>query len=74
MEIVNLLKSLVNMIVELFKFIPQLLNDLIMVISLVTDTVARLPTIFQVFPQVISSILIACFGVVIIYKVLGREG
>lgn len=73
-QIGNLLETLVQGIIALVKFIPKLLQDLIMVISLVTESAARLPAIFQIFPGVLSSILVSVLGVVVLYKIMGREG
>lgn len=70
----QLLKTLVDGVVAVIKFIPKLLHDLIMVISLVTESASRLPAIFQIFPGVLSSILISVLGVVVLYKIMGREG
>lgn len=72
--IIRMLKSLVQLIISLVKFIPVILKDFIIVIELVLNTLTSLPTLFIVFPSVLSAILMSVFGVVIIYKVLGREG
>lgn len=73
-QIVDLLKSIAELTIALVKFVPKLLNDFIMVINLVVDAVAQLPRLFIVFPSIISSLLIAVFAVVVVYKILGREG
>ena len=73
-QVINLLKTLAESIIAIIKFVPKILKDLLMVVSLVLETVTRLPLILGVFPSVVVSILIATFSVVVIYKVLGREG
>jgi len=73
-QILNVVKSIGDLVVGLVKFIPKLLTDFIMVIDLVVGAVAQLPTMFVVFPSVISALLISVFGVVVVYKILGREG
>lgn len=70
----QLLKTLVDGVIAVIKFIPKLLHDLIMVISLVTESASRLPAILSIFPGVLSSILISVLGVVVLYKIMGREG
>lgn len=73
-ELVRIFKTVAELIINLVKFIPKLLADLVMVIELVLGAVSQLPTLFIVFPSVISALLISVFGVVVIYKILGREG
>lgn len=74
LDILEVLRSLAQGIVAILKFIPKLLADLVMIVKLTAETAARLPTLFQIFPGVLSSILISILGVVVLYKVMGREG
>lgn len=74
MEIINFLKTLVDILVSLVRFIVQMVADLGNVVMLLTRTVLNLPLVLGFFPASCVGILLAIFSVVIIYKVLGREG
>lgn len=73
-QIINFFKMLIDLLVGVVKFAIQLVNDLVMVVKMLGETVLKLPLAFAWLPGAVSSLLIALFAVVVIYKVLGREG
>ena len=73
-EIVNFLNQIIDLIIGLTKFLIQLVQDLVTVIQLLLESITKLPTILQFLPSTALALVMACFSIVIIYKVLGREG
>lgn len=73
-EIINFFKTLIDILVAVIRFVVQLVADLGNVVQLLTQTVANLPMVLGFFPASCIGLLLAIFSVVIIYKVLGREG
>ena len=70
----DLLQNILDLLVSFFSAIGDLLFDLFDVIRKVNIAVRYLPNLFSWLPDAVTPILIATFGVVIVYKVLGREG
>ena len=70
----DLLSNILDLLVSFFTAIGDLLFDLFEVISKVNIAVRFLPNLFSWLPDSVSAILLTTFGVVVVYKVLGREG
>ena len=72
------MEDLFNTLVEGFNTIISMLgsflNDLVYVGELTAKFVARIPSYLAWLPEQIVSVLIVAFGVVVVYKILGREG
>lgn len=71
---VNLLQNVLDVLLALVQFIVKLVGDLVMVITLLGQSILRLPLVLGFLPSVCVSIVMATFSIVIIYKVIGREG
>lgn len=72
------IKDAVNDIVDfislIFDFIKGLIEDIVNLTTTVSDTVAKIPKFFEWMPDYLIVGVIALFSVVVIYKILGREG
>ena len=55
-------------------FLVDFFKDTFDMIKLVGETVAKLPQYFTWLPEELLTILLVLFGVVVLYKILGREG
>lgn len=55
-------------------FLVDFFKDTFDMIKLVGETVSKLPQYFTWLPEELLSILLVLFGVVVLYKILGREG
>lgn len=67
------LNSIANMFLSLWDFVIDFFEDIAYVVKLVTSFVVGIPDYFSWLPVEILSLIVAIFGVAIIYKVLGRE-
>ena len=73
-DILDFLKMLGDTFISFFNFVFSLVEDLVYVIQLLGETVIRIPTYFSWLPSGAVAIIVSIFSIVIIYKVLGREG
>lgn len=55
-------------------FVIGLVEDLVYTVQLVGSVVARIPSYFSWIPAPVLAIIISIFAVVVIYKIIGREG
>lgn len=72
--IVSFFSGVGNAIVSVFDFVISFFSDLIYVIQLLGKVVLSIPNYFSWLPSGISALLITLFAIVVIYKILGREG
>lgn len=70
----NTLLSIGDFFVTIFDFVVGFVNDIINVIKYCASAVAKIPDYFAWLPAEILAIIVALFAIVVIYKVLGREG
>lgn len=72
--LIDFFVTLGDVIVSLVEFIISFISDLIFVIGLLGSLILKIPMLFAWFPSAFVSLLITIFGIVVIYKILGREG
>lgn len=70
-EVVTAIGDFISTVVS---FVVDFLKDIFQVIVLVGKTVVHLPEYFSWLPAAAVSIILVIFGVVVIYKITGREG
>lgn len=67
-----------NQILDFFKnifdFIIGFIEDVVYIVKITGEAVANIPTYFSWLPEAALAILVTIFAVVVIYKILGREG
>lgn len=73
-DVLEFLEGIGNAITSLFEFIMDFFSDLLYVIEVVSTTVVSIPSYFSWLPTTAVAIVVTIFGVVVIYKILGREG
>ena len=73
-EVLAFLKTIVDAISTVIDFIVDFLSDILYIIELVGKTVLEIPNYFGWLPTAAVGILVTVFGVVVIYKITGREG
>lgn len=73
-EIFELLSTLVTTIFNLIDFVLSLLEDLIYIVALLAEFAGKIPYYLSWLPSGVVAIIVAVFAIVVIYKVLGREG
>lgn len=72
--VVSFFKGIGNAIVSIFDFVISFFQDLIYVIQLLGKFLGQLPQYLSWMPPSVSGLLITLFAIVVIYKILGREG
>lgn len=72
--IVDFFAGLFDIIIAPIKFLISFIGDIVYVIQLTGNFVVNIPNYFGWLPSAYVSIIVSIFGVVVIYKVLGREG
>lgn len=55
-------------------FVIGLVEDIVYVIKLTGETVLKIPEYFDWLPEAVVAVIVSAFAIVVIYKVLGREG
>lgn len=66
--------SLGNVITSLVDFVVGLIEDLIYVVILCGSFVLKIPSLFSWLPSEAVALIVTIFAIVVIYKILGREG
>lgn len=66
--------SLGDIIKSLVDFVIGLIEDIVSVVKLVGKFVIKIPDFFSWLPGPVVALIVAAFSVVVIYKILGREG
>lgn len=66
--------SLADVITSLVDFVIGMITDLVYVVKLCGSFVLKIPTLFSWLPTPAVAIIVSIFAVVVIYKILGREG
>lgn len=61
-------------VTSLVDFLISFVNDLIFVVDLTARFVTNIPSYLNWLPSECLSIIIIAFGIVVVYKILGREG
>lgn len=61
-------------IIAIFDFAISFFQDLIYIVTVTGQVLLQIPSYFSIFPSEMVTILVTIFGVVVIYKIMGREG
>lgn len=75
MEVIEQFFSwLYEALTSVMDFLTSFVNDLIYIVELTGTFVLKIPIYLGWLPSQVLSVIIVCFGVVVVYKILGREG
>lgn len=72
--IIDFFAQIGSIISTVIDFVIKLFADLISMITLLGNFLAALPSYFSWLPGAVVSSLLVIFSIVVIYKILGREG
>lgn len=72
--IISFFEGVGQAIITAFEFIVSLFQDLIYMITLLGEVVLNIPNYFAWLPGEIIAMLLTLIAIVVIYKILGREG
>lgn len=68
------LNSVLDFFTLIWDFVTGLIDDIVNLTTTVTETVKNIPDYFSWLPAEIVVSIVALFGIVVVYKILGREG
>lgn len=66
--------SIMSVITSLVDFVIGFVEDIVTVVKMTASFVAKIPNLFSWLPAEVLAIVVITFSVVVIYKVMGREG
>ena len=72
--IADFLQAIGNGIVAAIDFVVGFFQDLVYIIQLTGKVLSQIPSYFSWLPAELLAIILSIFAVVVIYKILGREG
>lgn len=72
--IIGFFSGLVDIIGSLVDFVIGLVDDLVYLVQLTAKAVGSIPSYFSWVPSPVLALLVSVFAVVVLYKILGREG
>lgn len=72
--IIDFLGSIINALNSVIQFVVNFVKDIIYLVQITAKFLAEIPNYFGWLPSVVSSSIVLIFTIVVIYKVLGREG
>jgi hypothetical protein len=70
----NLLQKLADFFTSLWEFLKGMIEDIVTLVKLLKDWLAQIPSLFDWLPSTLLTLVILGIGVVVLYKILGREG
>lgn len=73
-KIAEVVTAIGNFISSVVEFIIEFISDIYSVIKLIGTVIVKLPDYFGWLPVSAVTLILTIFGVVVIYKVTGREG
>lgn len=72
--IYEFIRQIGNLLLNIFQFVIDLFQDIVYLVKITGQVVLQIPAYFSFLPGEFISILVVIFGIVVLYKVLGREG
>lgn len=73
-DIFEVVKSIGDFLASVVNFVIDFFADLGYMIDLLGETMEDLPQYLDFLPSTVIASVIAIFSIVVIYKILGREG
>lgn len=70
----NAFLGFINLITSLVDFVVGIIKDIVYVVKLTGSFVAKIPQLFSWLPAPVIALFVTIFAIVVIYKILGREG
>ena len=72
--VIDFFVGITDVVTSLIDFVVSFVQDIVYVIQLTGAFVLKIPLIFSFMPSEVLGVIVLMFGVVVVYKVLGREG
>lgn len=68
------IQDVVSFINSAWLFLKNAWDEIVMLVTMLKDFLAQIPSLIGFLPVSIASLIVLGFGVVVLYKILGREG
>lgn len=72
--ILDFFAGFVDLVTSLFDFVVGFVSDLVYVIQLTGIFLSEIPNYFGWMPSAYVTLIVTIFSIVVIYKIIGREG
>lgn len=72
--VINFFEGIGDVILALVDFIVSFFSDLVWIIQTLLWALTQIPSLLSWIPAPIQAVLLVTFSVVVIYKIMGREG
>lgn len=72
--ILDFLHGIADGFMSVIDFIISMFEDLVYVVQLTGKFLSSIPDFFSWLPPGVLALLVTIFGIVVVYKILGREG
>lgn len=72
--LVNWFTGLIDVLKSIIDFVIGIIKDLVYMIQLTGRFLAQIPSYFSWLPGSLISLVVVLFAIVVIYKIIGREG
>lgn len=72
--IISFFSGIADGALALVEFMLSMVEDVLFVVQLTGEFFTKIPSFFDWLPADVVAIIVSLFGVVVIYKILGREG
>ena len=72
--VVETLKGIAEAITAAIDFLFGIIEDLVYMVKLLGQFILDIPNYLSWLPPAITAIFLAIFSIVVIYKIIGREG
>lgn len=72
--IINFIQGIAAGVQAAIDFLLSMIQDVAYVVQLTAEFVAQIPTYLSFLPAPVVALIVSIFAVVVIYKILGREG
>lgn len=73
-SIFKALQDVVSFINSAWLFLKNAWEEIVQLVSMLKDFLAGIPSLIGFLPASIASLIVLGFGVVVLYKIMGREG
>ena len=70
----NILTNIANFFSSVWDFITHVFEEIVYIIQLLGTTISSIPSYFTWLPGSVVALIILTISIVVIYKVMGREG
>lgn len=72
--ILNFLKGIATGVTTIIEFVISFFEDVAYIVSLLAEFVLQVPELLSFLPSPVLASVVSLFAIIVIYKILGREG